>query len=82
MRGDVIGRAEEELPGRPLLVPFVRGGVLVREETIERMSERARSDLGALPPGLRDLDGEVESYPVAYSDLCSAALRAVDARVG
>jgi nicotinate phosphoribosyltransferase len=82
MRRDVIARAEEKLLGRPLLVPFVRDGVLVREETIEQMSERARSDLQALPPGLRELDGEVESYPVAYSDLCSAALQAVDARVG
>ena len=51
MRGDVIARAEEVLPGRPLLVPFVRNGVLVREETIEQMSERARAELEALPPG-------------------------------
>jgi len=45
-------------------VPFVHEGVRVREETIERMSGRARSDLKALPPWLRDLDGEGESYPV------------------
>ena len=82
MRGDVIARTEERLPGRPLLVPFVRGGVLVREETVEQMSERARADLKALPPGLRELDGEGESYPVSYSDRCRAALQAVDARVG
>jgi nicotinate phosphoribosyltransferase len=80
MRGDVIGRAEERLPGRPLLVPFVRGGVLVREETIERMSDRAGAELEALPPVLRELDGEGEAYPVAYSERCRAALEAVDAR--
>ena len=82
MRGDVIARAEGRLPGRPLLMPFVRGGVLVREDTIEQMSERAGADLKALPPGLWELDGEGESYPVSYSDRCRVALQAVDARVG
>ena len=82
MRGDVIARVEEQLPGRPLLVPFVREGVLVREETIEQMSERARAELEALPSGLRELDGEGESYPVSYSERCRAALQALDARVG
>ena len=82
MRGDVIARAEEKLAGRPLLVPFVREGVGVREETIEQMSERGRSELEALPPWLRELDCEGESYPVSYSDRCRAALEAVDARVG
>jgi nicotinate phosphoribosyltransferase len=81
MRGDVIARAEEQLAGRPLLVPFVRSGVLVREETIEQMSDRARAELEALPPGLRVLDGEGERYPVAYSERCRAALEALDARV-
>jgi nicotinate phosphoribosyltransferase len=82
MRGDVIARAEEQLRGRPLLVPFVRDGVLVHEETIEQMSKRARAELDALPPGLRKLDGDGESYSVSYSDLCRAASQAVDARVG
>ena len=82
MRGDVIARAEEQLPGLPLLVPFVRGGVLVREETIKRMSERARAELEALPSRLRELDGKGEIYPVSYSERCRAALQAFDARVG
>ena len=80
MRGDVIARVEEQLRGRPLLVPFVRGGRLVREETIEQMSERARGELLALPATLRELGGEGEAYPVAYSERCRAALEAVDAR--
>ena len=82
MRGDVIARAEEQLPGLPLLVPFVRGGVLVREETIKRMSERARAELEALPSRLRELDGKGEIYPVSYSERCRAALQTFDARVG
>jgi hypothetical protein len=51
---------------------------LVRNETIEQMSDRARAELRALPPGLRDL----ETDPVSYSERCRAALQAVDARVG
>ena len=80
MRGDVIARVEEELPGQPLLVPFVRAGVPVREETIEQMSDRAVAELEALPAGLRELDGEGEPYPVSYSERCRAALVKADAR--
>ena len=80
MRGDVIGRAEEHLPGRELLVPVVRNGSLVCEETIAQMSERARAELKALPAGLRELDGQGQVYPVAYSERCSSALEAIDAR--
>ena len=81
MRGDVIGRVEERLPGRPLLVPFARGGRPVREETIAGMSERARAELSALPPWLRELDRDGQTYPVMYSERCRAALKAADARL-
>ena len=80
MRGDVIARAEEDLPGRALLVPFVHNGRLVREEAIVDMRDRARDELLALPARLRELDGEAPGYPVAYSERCRAALDAVDAR--
>ena len=80
MHGDVIARVEEELPGRPLLVPFMRGGCLVCEETLGQMSDRARAQLMALPAGLRKLDREGDAYPVAYSERCRAALEEVDAR--
>jgi nicotinate phosphoribosyltransferase len=79
MRGDVIARAEEELPGTPLLEPFVRCGALVREDTLEQMRERARAELLALPRSLQELDGEGSAYPVTYSDGCRAALAALDA---
>jgi len=80
MKGDVIARLEERLPGRALLVPFVRHGRLVREDTIAEMREWARAELLGLPSGLRELDGEAQVYPVTYSDRCWAALEAVDAR--
>ena len=77
MRGDVIARAEEELPGRPLLEPFVRGGRLVREDTIDQMRERAHAELLALPYHLRalEVEGDAERYPVVYSERCLAATR-------
>ena len=78
MRGDVIGRVEEQLPGRPLLEPFVRGGRLLREETIAQMSVRARAELMALPRPLRDLDGDGTDYPVGFSQRCLAAIEATD----
>ena len=80
MHGDVIARLEERLPGRALLVPLVRNGRLVREDTIAEMRERARAELEALPRSVRELDGEGRMYPVTYSDRCWAALEAVDTR--
>ncbi len=81
MRRDVIARAEQRLPGRPLLGPFVRGGRLVCEGTIERIRARARAELEALPPWLRELEGEHGSYPVSYSERCRVGLLTVDARI-
>jgi nicotinate phosphoribosyltransferase len=79
MRGDVIARVQEELPGTPLLVPFVHCGALVREETLEQMRERARAELLALPKSLRQLDEEGCEYAVTYSERCRAAPATLDA---
>jgi nicotinate phosphoribosyltransferase len=67
MRGDVIAAADAQHPGDALLVPAVRDGELVHEESLARMRERARRQLAALPEPLRVLDPEaqVAPYPVA-----------------
>ncbi len=80
MRGDVIARAEEQLPGEPLIVPFMRDGHLVREDTLAQMRARARSELVALPLWLRELEGAARAHPVTYSERCRAALAELDAR--
>jgi nicotinate phosphoribosyltransferase len=70
MRGDVIGAADEQREGTPLLVPVMRGGRRVLRETLEAMQARARRELEALPPDLRELGDEAErpdTYPVALS---------------
>jgi nicotinate phosphoribosyltransferase len=74
MRGDVIASAAEELPGRPLLVPAMRGGRRVGSESLEVIRARARAELEALPPGLRDLSeepGDRSAYTVRISAVLS-----------
>jgi nicotinate phosphoribosyltransferase len=66
---DVIGAAEEELPGERLLIPAMRGGEAVRHESLEEIRERTSSSLAALPERLRGARGtEAEPYPVRYSE--------------
>jgi nicotinate phosphoribosyltransferase len=66
MTGDTVGLAEEDLPGRPLLVPAMRGGETVLREPLEAMRERASRELAALPP-------RQEPYPVEISTRLEAA---------
>ena len=60
MAGDTVGLADEDLPGRPLLVPAMRAGESVLRESLEEMRERASSELAALP-------ARQEPYPVELS---------------
>lgn len=69
MTGDVVGLADEERSGRPLLVPVMREGAVAAAEPLERMRERAEAELAALPPGLlaTDPDSPAQAYPVELS---------------
>ena len=54
--GDVIGLADEQLPGRPLLEAALRGGARVADpEPLERIRERTATELAALPDRVRAL---------------------------
>lgn len=66
---DVVGLVDEELPGRRLLVPAMRDGTRVLDETVEEMRERASAELDALPEHLRGLDASrrQDPYPVELS---------------
>ena len=79
MTGDVIGLATESLPGTPLLVPAMRAGRPVHEETISAMRARAASELSAVPRALRRSDSASGRYPVRWSHACVAPLRAAGA---
>src|SRR5215207_520548 len=74
IRGDVIAIAEERLDGEPLLVPAMRDGELLVEESIERMRERATESLAALPPGLRR--GAGGHYPLENSEALERTIAA------
>jgi nicotinate phosphoribosyltransferase len=76
MAEDVVGTAEEELEGEPLLVPAMRNGEIVHGETLEQMRERTRRSLGSLPIALRS-PGEKPRYPVRHSDALTEAARSL-----
>jgi nicotinate phosphoribosyltransferase len=69
MTGDVIAAADEESEGVPLLEPAMRGGEVVRRESLEEIRERAQDQLAALPERLRRAAPHEapEPYPVRYS---------------
>jgi len=67
MSEDVIGAADEDLEGDPLLVPAMRKGEIVAPETLDEMRARTRHSLEALPVELRT-QGERPRYPVRHSD--------------
>jgi nicotinate phosphoribosyltransferase len=63
MRGDLIAPAGEHHPGEPLLVPAVREGELVHEESRAQVRDRAQHELAALPAALRALDRDADDEP-------------------
>lgn len=73
--GDTVGLADEELPGRPLLVPYMRGGQTIVRESIEQIRERASAELAAIPPEfhLTEARSRQEPYPVNLSPRLQAA---------
>jgi nicotinate phosphoribosyltransferase len=70
LTGDVIGRADERLPGRPLLRKVMEdGGRIVNEnETLEAARERAAREIGRLPARVRGLEPADPPYRVEVSD--------------
>lgn len=67
--GDVIARADEELPGRPLLVPVMRAGERLPDggTDLEEARARARAELDRLPDRIRALAPADPPYPVQIS---------------
>jgi nicotinate phosphoribosyltransferase len=67
--GDVIGRANEGLPGRPLLHPVMRGGQRVGDGATDLGSARGRAaeEFSRLPPRIRDITPADPPYPVGIS---------------
>jgi nicotinate phosphoribosyltransferase len=62
MTGDTVGLADEELPGRPLLVPVMRDGETVLRESLDEMRERASRELGSLPARQKPYSVELSTH--------------------
>jgi nicotinate phosphoribosyltransferase len=77
MSGDVIAAADEKLDGEPLLTAVMRGGDLVRVESLQEIRDRSTTQLAALPPRLRHLvqRGTADPYPLRYSERLRAAAK-------
>jgi nicotinate phosphoribosyltransferase len=56
--GDVLGLVDEELPGRPLLEPVMRGGKMVTDlPDLHAIRARCRREREALPEEVRRIEG-------------------------
>jgi nicotinate phosphoribosyltransferase len=73
---DVVGAAEEELDGEPLLVPAMIRGEIVHAETLDQMRERTKRSVDSLPLALRS-PGERPRYPVSHSEALTEAARSM-----
>lgn len=82
-RRDVVARAGEELPGRPLLEPVMRDGrrLPAGNVSLDRIRARARAEIASLPPEIRALEPASRSYPVELSAALEAYHRETLARV-
>jgi nicotinate phosphoribosyltransferase len=76
---DTIALVDETLPGMPLLVPVMAGGVrLHAAEPLDAIRARTARSLQALPAPLRSLAQAPTPYPVQVSDGVRALALAAD----
>ena len=81
---DVIARAEETLPGRPLLRPVMRGGRRLAGGTIDLHAARAHAqeEMARLPGHIRAIEPAERRYPVEISEALRAYQNEVTREVG
>ncbi len=78
--GDVIGLADEELPGRPLLEPVLRDGRRVEPApSLDDIRAHAAREIAALPGGVRALKDPIRVPPTTSRRL-AALKEELDAR--
>jgi nicotinate phosphoribosyltransferase len=67
---DVVGLEDEDLSGRPLLVPVMEGGrrLAAGGEELDVARHRAAAELQRLPLATRRLDTGLEPFPVTVSE--------------
>lgn len=67
---DTVGLVDDDLPGRPLLVPVMGGGRRLSggDDSLDVARERAADELRRLPAAMCCLDTGIEPYPVTVSN--------------
>ncbi len=72
--GDTIGRADEDLPGRPLLEQVMRGGkkLPMPSRDLAAIRSYAAEQIARLPDAVRDLPEAAPPYPVEVSPKLNA----------
>ncbi|HTN50375.1 MAG TPA: nicotinate phosphoribosyltransferase [Burkholderiaceae bacterium] len=75
---DTVALDSERLPGEPLLVQVMRGGVRVTMPTLPEARAHCKAQLATLPAELRRLDPPWPVYPVAISAAIAALADEVD----
>ena len=79
---DVIARADESLPGTPLLAPVMRGGRRIAPPSdLSILRAAAKEAIAALPPELRALSPAPTPFPVSASPRLAAEAEALRARL-
>lgn len=80
---DVIARATEDLPGRPLLFPVMKGGRRLIEGPTDlgTARNRTRDEIARLPDRIRGLDPAIPPYPVGLSRELQGARDKIYARL-
>ena len=78
---DVIAQADERLPGRPLLVPVMRGGKRLSEpQDLETIRHYAQEQMQRLPERVRALAPAQPPYPVELSPALQKLYQELSAR--
>lgn len=81
---DVIARAGEHLPGRPLLECVMRNGKRVdsARRTLQQARDYARAEIGRLPAPLRAIEAVQRPYSVEVSAALAQYQRALQLEIG
>lgn len=80
---DIIGMEDEDLPGRPLLKPFMMEGRRVSDKPVEleEMRTLAANEIARLPDAIQKLDKAEVPYPVEVSSALSELQRQIGMEV-
>jgi len=81
MVGDVIGRFDEHLPGKPLLQPVMRRGAPIAHIELKESRQRFQYELARLPDHLRALEPSKTPYPVSFSEYLKHDLNRIRAEL-